>query len=298
MRLDREASAFRFSPYKRPVKQVIGHTKPELCSEEESHRSNSHGSDLDRGIQASERRPFVGIFEKIDPENPLSDGMQGLGTEAEPIYFVSDNSAVKVIQNDSFPTTNRSHPADDGEHLLGLSRKTSCQKCASTSSEGEPFFTSIYNLNFVKTFDDLPLNPFDNSISEVTGDAPYLRFSGPLKDGHIIALEERRYCRSPEPISPERGGRLDDTQNIMAGELKDLVRTSPKQTGVCTDVGSIDEGYCSREKATGKAKEENLVSRCLPEIKSPCVLYKKVEPRDLEYSNGVGESGNSRYYGY
>jgi hypothetical protein len=152
----------------------------------------------------------------------------------------------------------------------------------------------------VKTFDDLPLNPFGNSISETTGDVPYLRFSGPFKDGHIIALEERRYCCSPEPISPERGGRLDDTQNIMAGELEDLVRILPKWTGVCTDVGGIDEGYGSkeREKATGKAKEGHLVSRCLPEIKSPCEPYNNVEPRDLEYDNGVGESGHSRYYRY
>jgi hypothetical protein len=279
------------------VKQVLGPTKPGLCSEEESHRSNSHGSDLDGGIRISERRLFLSNFKKIDPENPLSDHIQGLGTKAEPFYFLSDNSAVTVTRNDSFPATNQSHPADEEEHLLSFSRETNCQKYASNSSEGGPFFTSIYNLNFVKTFDDLPLNPFENSISEITGDVPYLRFSGPFKEGHIIALEERRYCCSPEPISPERGGRLDDTQNIMAGELEDLVRTSPKQTGVCTDVGGIDEGYCSkeREKATGKAKERHLVSRCLPEIKSPCEPSKNVEPRDLEYGNGVGESGHSRY---
>lgn len=215
-RLDREVSAFRFSPYKRPVKQVVGPSKPELCSEEESHCSNSHGSDLDRGIQASERKPFVGGFEKFDPENPLSDDLQGLGTKAEPFYFLSENSAIKVTQNDSFPATNKSHPAEDRAHLPGLSRNSNFQKYASSSFEGEPFFTSIYDLNFVRTFDDLPLNPFDNSISDVTGDALYLRFSGPFKDGHIIALKERRYCCSPEPISPERGGRLDDTQNIMA----------------------------------------------------------------------------------
>jgi hypothetical protein len=227
-RLDREASAFRFSPYKRPVKQVVGSTRPGLCSEEESDHSNSHGSDLDGTIQVSERRLSVrGFgFEKIDPDNPLSDHIQGLGTKAEPFYFLSDNSAVKVTRNDSFPATEKSHPADDGEHL-GVPRKTSGYKYPSSFSEGAPFFTSIYNLNFVKTFDDLPLNLFDNNISEITGDVPYLRFSGPFKDGHIIGLEERRYCCSPEPISSERGS-LDDTQNIVAAELEDLVRTSPK----------------------------------------------------------------------
>jgi hypothetical protein len=61
-------------------------------------------------------------------------------------------------------------------------------------------------------------------------------------------------------------------------------------------MGGIDEGYCSREKAIGKAKEGNLVSRYLPEIKSPFEPYKKVELRNLEYGNGVGESGHSRYY--
>jgi hypothetical protein len=302
-RSGRRASAFRFSPYKRPLKQALPTkplSKPELCTEEESHHRNSNRNDMDGGIQVPQGRLFLNDFEKIDLGNPPSDHIQGLGTEAEPFYFLPDNSAVKLTRNGLFSATNKSHPEDEGEHLLSLSRDTNCQKYASNSSEGEPFFTSIYNLNFVKTFGDLPLNPFENSISEITGDVPYLRFSGPFKDGHIIALEERRYCCSPEPISPERGGRLDDTQNIMAGELEDLVRTSPKQTGVCTDVGGIDEGYCSkeREKATGKAKEGHLVSRCVPEIKSPCEPYKNVEPRDLEYGNGVGESGHSRYHRY
>jgi len=295
-RFDRRASTSRFSPYKRPVKQASPTkplSKPELCTGEESHHRNSNRNDMDGGIQVPQGRLFLNNFEKIDPGS-------GLSTKAEPFYFLPDNSAVKLTRNGPFSATNKSHPADKGEHLLSLSRDTNSQKYASNSSEGEPFFTSIYNLNFVKTFDDLPLNPFENSISEITGDVPYLRFSGPFKEGHIIALEERRYCCSPEPISPERGGRLDDTQNIMAGELEDLVRTSPKQTGVCTDVGGIDEGYCSkeREKATGKAKEGRLASRCLPEIKSRCEPSKNVEPHDLEYGNGVGESGHSRYHRY
>jgi hypothetical protein len=80
-------------------------------------------------------------------------------------------------------------------------------------------------------FGHLPSTLFENSVSEITGDLLYLRFSGPFKEGHIISLEEKRYCCSPKPISPERGGCLDDTQNIIAGELEGLVRSSPKWRG-------------------------------------------------------------------
>ncbi|RDL39560.1 uncharacterized protein BP5553_03900 [Venustampulla echinocandica] len=48
-------------------------------------------------------------------------------------------------------------------------------------------------------------------------------YSGPLgQDAHTIDPIEGRYCQSPEPISRERGGDLDPTQSIKAGELEDM----------------------------------------------------------------------------
>jgi hypothetical protein len=75
-RSGRRASAFRFSPYKRPLKQALPTkplSKPELCTEEESHHRNSNRNDMDGGIQVPQGRLFLNDFEKIDPGSPLSD---------------------------------------------------------------------------------------------------------------------------------------------------------------------------------------------------------------------------------
>jgi len=65
------------------------------------------------------------------------------------------------------------------------------------------------------------VNPYNNSITYTTGDLPNLLYTGPFGfRAHILPAEQMRFCSTPEPISRQRGGDLDRTQMMVAGELK------------------------------------------------------------------------------
>jgi hypothetical protein len=157
-RFDGQVRAFRFSPYKRPVKQPFRPkrlSKPRPCSEGEPLHSRPHRSIINEDFQASGCRLFHGDFKYSDPESPLPD-IQGPRTKTRPFYFLPDNSTVNKTRKVPFSATKKSHPANNEEPLLSLSRNIDCQKYPSTPFEGEPFFISFYNLNRVNMFLTFP----------------------------------------------------------------------------------------------------------------------------------------------